>query len=187
MASNTNTEPVHSDDDNPELVAIPIDAANSAEVHVMNPDQDGDGNNNQGANFSHLDWENFDTFLDRTEEFLHATSLWSHVESLTSFVSILDNLNEDRQYEAALQESFEACECLKRNVEREVDVAARFANDNEENTCIICQQEFSKGETIGTPPCKHDFHLHCLIEWGHYKAECPICKDVIPVRILEMS
>ena len=35
--------------------------------------------------------------------------------------------------------------------------------------------EIRKDEIMFTP-CKHYFHIHCLVNWMHVKPECPTCR-----------
>ncbi|GAU44878.1 hypothetical protein TSUD_99780 [Trifolium subterraneum] len=49
-------------------------------------------------------------------------------------------------------------------------------DDEETNTCIICQEEFKFQENIGTVQCGHEFHVDCISKWLKMKNECPICK-----------
>lgn len=55
----------------------------------------------------------------------------------------------------------------------------------EEETCLICQQEFHSVcqrcvhpiqcvPCIGT--CSHIFHLHCVEEWLKNNNKCPMCR-----------
>ena len=46
----------------------------------------------------------------------------------------------------------------------------------ESRKCLICLEEFSKGETRMTLPCLHGFHQECADKWLRTNASCPICK-----------
>jgi hypothetical protein len=43
-----------------------------------------------------------------------------------------------------------------------------------DKVCPICFDSFKAGETAAETPCKHHFHLNCLLRWG--KRECPYCR-----------
>ncbi|CAI8593188.1 unnamed protein product [Vicia faba] len=48
--------------------------------------------------------------------------------------------------------------------------------DEEANSCIICQEEFKNQEKIGVIKCEHEFHADCITQWLLLKNSCPICK-----------
>lgn len=52
----------------------------------------------------------------------------------------------------------------------------KISNDR---TCAICQDIIKKGTNIYQIPCRHKFHMHCLVLWllDVYKPPtCPICR-----------
>ena len=48
-------------------------------------------------------------------------------------------------------------------------------SDNEQ--CIICLEEFKKGNQCLYLNCLHLFHSHCIIAWLIKNNACPICKE----------
>ncbi|KAI3800157.1 hypothetical protein L1987_35467 [Smallanthus sonchifolius] len=54
-----------------------------------------------------------------------------------------------------------------------------FSN-NQEEKCVICQENFKFGKRIITLPCCHQYHWKCIIKWLKDKKNCPICqKEVV--------
>ncbi|KAE9585169.1 putative transcription factor C2H2 family [Lupinus albus] len=52
------------------------------------------------------------------------------------------------------------------------------ASDNQESdSCIICQEEYKHQEKIGVLGCEHEYHADCLKKWLLVKNVCPICKS----------
>jgi hypothetical protein len=47
------------------------------------------------------------------------------------------------------------------------------------NTCSICIDEFDDNDGVDILKCNHVFHTKCITEWGHYKCECPICRQCL--------
>ena len=45
--------------------------------------------------------------------------------------------------------------------------------------CLICLEDFQKGETRMTLPCLHGFHKECARKWLRTNGSCPICKHKI--------
>nr|CAD1827522.1 unnamed protein product [Ananas comosus var. bracteatus] len=46
----------------------------------------------------------------------------------------------------------------------------------EDIKCSICQEEYVKGDELGTLRCKHRYHIVCAHQWFRLKNWCPICK-----------
>ena len=70
---------------------------------------------------------------------------------------------------------------LKRNNNIELNINTRECkcSDLTEN-CHICQDKFKSTDIIATLRCDHCFHSNCIMEWGKYKQECPLCRAQIP-------
>ncbi|KAJ8755041.1 hypothetical protein K2173_016508 [Erythroxylum novogranatense] len=49
--------------------------------------------------------------------------------------------------------------------------------DQEQDYCIICQEEYKSEEKIGTLYCGHEYHADCLKKWLLVKNVCPVCKS----------
>ena len=45
--------------------------------------------------------------------------------------------------------------------------------------CSICLEDFNKNDDVVLLNCNHVFHNTCISEWGHYKDNCPICRNNI--------
>jgi hypothetical protein len=53
-------------------------------------------------------------------------------------------------------------------------------NEEENNFCCICLQQYKIEENIVEMYCNHLFHAECIEEWLNYNPTCPICRtDVI--------
>eukprot|EP00736_Rhodelphis_marinus_P000507 Rmarinus@m.23079 len=51
-----------------------------------------------------------------------------------------------------------------------------IAEEEVEDTCCICLEDFSEGDDIKRLPCDHYFHLSCIDTWTAARTECPLCK-----------
>ncbi|XP_045801288.1 probable E3 ubiquitin-protein ligase ZFP1 [Trifolium pratense] len=51
------------------------------------------------------------------------------------------------------------------------------SDDQETDSCIICQDDFTDQEKIGILRCEHKYHVDCLTKWLLVKNVCPICKS----------
>jgi hypothetical protein len=45
--------------------------------------------------------------------------------------------------------------------------------------CLICLEDFAKGERRSILPCLHGFHTNCSTKWLRTNGSCPICKHRI--------
>ncbi|KMT13083.1 hypothetical protein BVRB_4g086250 [Beta vulgaris subsp. vulgaris] len=45
------------------------------------------------------------------------------------------------------------------------------------DSCIICQDEYENNDKLGTLACGHEYHVDCLKKWLLLKNVCPICKS----------
>lgn len=73
---------------------------------------------------------------------------------------------------------------LHKNDNVELDIKFRnFREGDEKDACAICQDFFANNDKITLlEKCSHNFHYGCLINWGKYKPECPVCRAKISVK-----
>ena len=45
--------------------------------------------------------------------------------------------------------------------------------------CLICLENFKKGDNSIVLPCIHIFHSECIKTWMKKKNSCPLCKNKI--------
>ena len=48
--------------------------------------------------------------------------------------------------------------------------------DSDKKKCVICLEDFKKGDKATTLPCIHLFHTTCIGNWLETKNYCPLCK-----------
>ncbi|KAL9322188.1 hypothetical protein ACSQ67_010241 [Phaseolus vulgaris] len=58
-----------------------------------------------------------------------------------------------------------------------INLEEEACDDQETDSCIICQEEFKNQEKIGVLRCEHEYHADCLRKWLVVKNVCPICKS----------
>ena len=56
-----------------------------------------------------------------------------------------------------------------------VNIITDDINNFLDKNCVICQEEFKKGDNYIILPCMHLFHSNCIKEWINVKNKCPIC------------
>ena len=54
-------------------------------------------------------------------------------------------------------------------------VAVIATQEEEENVCSICLDEFSSDDPIAETQCGHGYHLQCIMQWAQRSQECPLC------------
>ncbi|XP_027116229.2 E3 ubiquitin-protein ligase RHF1A [Coffea arabica] len=60
------------------------------------------------------------------------------------------------------------------------DVAV--SDDCFEDGCSICLEPFSSHDPPTVTNCKHEYHLHCILEWSQRSTECPICCQLLELK-----
>ncbi|CAH8317966.1 unnamed protein product [Eruca vesicaria subsp. sativa] len=46
--------------------------------------------------------------------------------------------------------------------------------------CSVCLDDFEKGSEAKEMPCKHKFHVGCLLPWLDLHSSCPVCRYELP-------
>eukprot|EP00051_Salpingoeca_urceolata_P016513 m.219818 g.219818 ORF g.219818 m.219818 type:complete len:535 (+) comp18699_c0_seq4:37-1641(+) len=52
-------------------------------------------------------------------------------------------------------------------------------NDNFDDVCAVCLDNFQRGDALRTLPCTHQFHPSCIDPWLIEHRSCPLCKHNI--------
>lgn len=86
---------------------------------------------------------------------------------------------EDTIFNETLRYSMEEDEELKRKDDVKVMLEKVKYNEEEPVECEICFENVNKDDTIYNLECYHKYHSDCLMEWMHYKQDCPCCRTPI--------
>ncbi|KAK9933409.1 hypothetical protein M0R45_020607 [Rubus argutus] len=57
-----------------------------------------------------------------------------------------------------------------------------FPDETYEDSCSICLEPFCSDDPATITSCKHDYHLHCILEWSQRSKECPICWQLLVLK-----
>ncbi|KAG0467052.1 hypothetical protein HPP92_018632 [Vanilla planifolia] len=64
-------------------------------------------------------------------------------------------------------------------LESRLQSAAAFVEggiqDSCDDSCSICLEAFCDNDPSTVTSCKHEFHLHCILEWCQRSSQCPMC------------
>lgn len=52
----------------------------------------------------------------------------------------------------------------------------------EKGACVICLEEWLKGDMATELPCKHKYHFECVKKWLGIHATCPLCRYEMPLE-----
>ncbi|XP_061347901.1 E3 ubiquitin-protein ligase RHF1A-like isoform X2 [Gastrolobium bilobum] len=55
-------------------------------------------------------------------------------------------------------------------------------DDSSEDSCSICLEPFGIHDPSTVTCCKHEYHLHCILEWSQRSKECPICWQSLALK-----
>ncbi|XP_061345551.1 E3 ubiquitin-protein ligase RHF1A-like [Gastrolobium bilobum] len=55
-------------------------------------------------------------------------------------------------------------------------------DDSSEDACSICLEPFSTDDPATITSCRHEYHLHCILEWSQRSKECPICWQLLVMK-----
>ncbi|OIW13977.1 hypothetical protein TanjilG_09328 [Lupinus angustifolius] len=55
-------------------------------------------------------------------------------------------------------------------------------DDSYEDSCSICLEPFNINDPSTLTCCKHEYHLHCILEWSQRSKECPICSQFLALK-----
>ncbi|XP_062146140.1 E3 ubiquitin-protein ligase RHF1A isoform X2 [Alnus glutinosa] len=51
-----------------------------------------------------------------------------------------------------------------------------------EDGCSICLEPFTTADPATITSCKHEYHLHCILEWSQRSEDCPICCQSVVLK-----
>jgi hypothetical protein len=66
-------------------------------------------------------------------------------------------------------------------------VAVIATQEEEENVCSICLDEFCDDDPIAETQCGHGYHLQCIMQWAQRSQECPLCFSQLSLADEEMN
>ncbi|GAB2286958.1 hypothetical protein Dimus_021346 [Dionaea muscipula] len=53
--------------------------------------------------------------------------------------------------------------------------------------CSVCLDDFEQGAEAKEMPCKHKFHVGCIVPWLEMHSSCPVCRYQLPAADEEAS
>ena len=146
--------------------------------------------NNEDSFISQILRENNerDNILQEINQENNITNDFINNFSYLTIRNFVDDIYND-QLSIALQESLELYNSVEKKEDIIVDVSCILYKDigddeflKNQNICSICLHEYENEDKISITQCKHVFHNSCIKEWGHYKQECPLCKNNLPIK-----
>ncbi|GMH40419.1 hypothetical protein BSKO_08323 [Bryopsis sp. KO-2023] len=52
----------------------------------------------------------------------------------------------------------------------------------ENDTCVVCHDDYKTDDVIVTLPCGHFFHDSCIAPWFQERNTCPVCRLALPLQ-----
>jgi len=59
--------------------------------------------------------------------------------------------------------------------------------DDDEEKCAICLDDFEPNQLFIRTPCNHMFHEECIVPWVKSHGQCPVCRFAICERMKQNS
>jgi len=130
-------------------------------------------NENYEDNTQQYDYEtvNNDLFFPPVIENVFSVMMGSMLESF------IDPINE------VIQQSYNEQPDTLVKTDRIIEIEGKNFIELEEEVrkqnkeCSICSDNFENESIVSTTSCGHIFHKDCIVEWGKYKTNCPICRE----------
>ena len=137
-----------------------------------------------GANITEVDFNNYNS--------LHLAA--ANIESLPVLIYLLENVENldeilnaknndgkrplDLIIEHTDQKYLFSILAAKVDFNKYLTCPKNFQIENNENEdmCLICRDDFVTGDHVTQLPCRHLFHENCFNEWSLTKANCPYCQ-----------
>lgn len=113
-----------------------------------------------------------------TSELTHGLS---NILNLNMDNLFMNNYDFDDVYAMLLERSLNSDHEVLRNDNIKLDIQPYVYENESKIDCSICQEKIHKNEEVAVVSCGHIFHSSCIVEWGKYKQECPLCRCTIPV------
>ena len=89
---------------------------------------------------------------------------------------------EQKMLDVGIQESLESYKTYEKKGNIRLNVESKLASGDCKDNCSICNSQIEMNEMIANLDCNHIFHTNCISEWVMYKAECPCCRALIPIK-----
>ncbi|ONK68813.1 uncharacterized protein A4U43_C05F16290 [Asparagus officinalis] len=84
--------------------------------------------------------------------------------------------SKDNEGEIPLKSCTREAQSLDEGPEKSAENQTFFdVEDEDEDVCPICLEEYSKENPRLVTECKHDYHFGCMLEWMDRSCTCPIC------------
>ena len=96
-------------------------------------------------------------------------------------IEILNNLESEN--EGTCEKEIEQDNNYNKNNYLKIDSTLNslipFEYTGNPQTCIICMDFLSPGQTAISLPCAHTFHGNCIFSWLSKNVQCPICRNEV--------
>ncbi|GAB6028186.1 hypothetical protein CHUAL_002391 [Chamberlinius hualienensis] len=60
------------------------------------------------------------------------------------------------------------------------ELKRRIVRGETGESCAICLKKYDEEDEVIEMPCKHEFHLECIMPWLSKSNSCPVCRHELP-------
>ena len=110
-----------------------------------------------------IDWENeYEAILDAEPETNESPIYGMDIET---FNAIMDDAFPDCEAKWGVKKEFYERFPIK-----------EATKNSTESQCAVCIQNYKVGDQVFFLPCKHHFHINCIMPWFKSNHVCPNCR-----------
>ena len=153
----------------------------NAYIEYMYPEENNRFNlqaNNLFMNNSHRN------VFDILESMDNVTMLFNRIHRYNIAERTYEDILEEKMIEIATTESENSYNSYERKPDIKIDIKSELYQDSKncDTSCSICITDFIGLDKVSILKCNHVYHNKCIIEWGMYRQECPVCRTYIEIK-----
>jgi NACalpha-BTF3-like transcription factor len=160
---------------------------------MNNENDDNVYNNHEMSNQEIEEQKNYNVYTNRLFVNNYNINILDYIDNFQMLFNINNEYNivgnvyediEEKMISIATMESENSYNSHERNPECIINIKSLKFKDckHKENICTICISEYKSEDKVSILKCNHIYHNKCILEWGMYRQECPMCRESIEIK-----
>ncbi|KAI3818831.1 hypothetical protein L1987_12652 [Smallanthus sonchifolius] len=96
--------------------------------------------------------------------------------NLDAIEDALDTYDYENDFYNILEETAMNMGLTEKEITKNLQLM-NYQEEEDDEICVVCQDEFERKEVVGVLQCKHRYHYECIKEWLLHQNVCPLCKS----------